>query len=152
MSAVGRLGGSCLKLGPMGVLSKHKCPECGKEFECGAKWTYSHDYTYYCSYHCYRVWEREQEEKARKKIEQENERLALAAASKAEYDRQRYGKGRAKMDLQTRTVFCAEKLAVCEAEADKHPVGSNERKNALHNAARWRNELMWLKENGGEQE
>ncbi len=77
MSAARRLGGSRLQ-GPMGPLSGRVCPECGKTFECGADWGYMRrvgdgNRAYYCSYRCFRVEGRKDEERAREKIAREME-------------------------------------------------------------------------------
>ncbi len=67
-----RLGGSRMQE-PFGDGYKSKCPICGAEFVCRAGWAYSSSKhrghgTAYCSYKCFRVWERGEEEKIKRRI------------------------------------------------------------------------------------
>lgn len=161
MSDIGRLGGSRLQ-GPMGCLSKHKCPECGKTFECGSQWGYARrtidgNRAYYCSYRCFRVAERKDEERERER----NERLDAAR----EYNRQwqerkklqerqeQERREQAQLYLEQRKAEraeqCRERIAHYAALAAVSPKGSRTRKNARENAARWREKLAACEGDGG---
>lgn len=85
-----RLGGSHLQE-PFGDGHKRKCPICGAEFICRAGWAYrstkqSGHGTAYCSYKCFRVWERKQEEKIRERIAKADARWGM----EGEYNRRWY--------------------------------------------------------------
>lgn len=67
-----RLGGSRLQA-PFGDGHKRKCPICGAAFMSHEGWAYSRTKSdgrgeVYCSYKCFRVWEREEEKKIRERI------------------------------------------------------------------------------------
>lgn len=151
MRTIGSVGGSKSLQSFTANNAWRTCSVCGKTFRCGEQWRYAHKNShggrvYYCSYTCFRVWDRKQREKAKQKIELENERYEKYLAYMHEYARRKQEKKlETKRDEKAirkkRIQQCEERIAYFTALAEEHPKGSRARKTAKGNASRWRSEL-----------
>lgn len=154
MNVFASLGGSRRLESPIASKARHICPVCGKAFYAGKQWGYAHTtstggHVYYCSYPCFRVWERAEDERIQQKVATENDQYEKYLNYAREYARRKKEKHKAGKDSKSRIQLCEEKIAHYAALAAANPSNSRKRANARDNASKWRRELARCRMEGG---